>query len=388
MQHKRFITVVYFFAFISIGLTMGALGPSLPSFAANTGSSLKRISSLFIFSSFGYLVGSFLAGRLLVHIRGHRLLAASLLCMATGLALMPLMGNLWLLVLAFFVIGVAQANMDIGENTLLIWLHGQDVAPYMNGLHFFFGVGSLLAPLFVAQSLQWGQSLSYGYWVMAVLIFLPFIFILRLPSPHNPSQDAGHVQRPQPGFMLVGLLIVFFFGSTGAELTFGNWLYTYSLQGNFGNALTSAYLNSAFWAFFTVSRLLGVFVSRKLSAQRMLWIDLIFSLVSLGFLMVFANSRQVFWVSSLAFGFFIATCFPAAMNLAERLGATSSRITSLFFVASSLSGMISPWVVGQWIESRGIRVLPWVVLTNLLLAILAVALISVLTRRGRQQPAF
>ena len=36
------------------------------------------------------------------------------------------------------------------RNPLLVWVHGDEVGPAMNGLHFFFGVGAFLSPIIIA----------------------------------------------------------------------------------------------------------------------------------------------------------------------------------------------------------------------------------------------
>ena len=283
MSQKRLTTLVYFWAFISLGLIAGLLGPSLPSFAENTGSTLRQLSNLFILSALGYLLGSYLAGQLLSKISGHKIMLAALIFIGLGTALLPVIRSLWVLVILFFVIGLAQSNLDVSENTLLIWLHGKAVPPYMNALHFFFGLGSFIAPFFIAQSIRFTNSLNTAFWVMAVIMLVPVFLILRLPSPSAPvinfqSSAESKYQTPR---LLVVLLVLFFFGFVGAEVTFGTWIYTYTLENGFGDAVQSAYLTSAFWGAFTIARLVNVVFARWISVTNMLWITLSGSLVSL-----------------------------------------------------------------------------------------------------------
>lgn len=372
-NQKTFLTVIYFLSFISLGLIAGALGPAIPSFAENTASNLREVSSLFIFSSLGYLAGSFLAGILFHKIPGNRILFIVLIMMGVGIGLIPIVRSLWLLVGILFLIGIAQSNLDVGENTLLIWLHGSKVAPYMNSLHFFFGLGSFLAPLIIAQSLRMTEMINLSFWVMAALIVLPAPFLLRLDSPGNPDfvilpTDSIEKVRPKAGKMIVVLLVLFFLFFTGAELTFANWIYTYSIESGFTNAETGAYLTSAFWGSFMLGRFLGIGLSRKLTNRQIMWIDVLGGILSLIIILILPNSPIVLWVCSIAYGFFIATGFPTGINLAEEVNAVSSRITSYLFIAASISGMTSPWIVGQFIERRGPLVLIWVVLVNLIMA--------------------
>jgi len=59
--------------------------------------------------------------------------------MATMMILVPLIPRLPLLAVVWLILGVGSGALDVGGNTLLIWVHGRQVGPYMNGLHFFFG---------------------------------------------------------------------------------------------------------------------------------------------------------------------------------------------------------------------------------------------------------
>ena len=51
---------------------------------------------------------------------------------------------------------VQGANMGVLDtigNTLLIYAHGDKIGPWMQAMHFHFGLGALLSPLFVRGSM-------------------------------------------------------------------------------------------------------------------------------------------------------------------------------------------------------------------------------------------
>ena len=49
-------------------------------------------------------------------------------------------------VLILFIGGLPAGMISTGGNTLLMWTHGRKAGPYINGLHFSFGLGAFLAP--------------------------------------------------------------------------------------------------------------------------------------------------------------------------------------------------------------------------------------------------
>jgi len=119
---------------VVFGMGVAALGPALPRLAEHTGSTLSRISVVFTAAAAGYLLGSLAAGRLFDRLPGHRVLAAVLVLMAGMAVLIPVAGGVWLLTLLFLFFGVAQGIVEVGSNTLLLWVHTDHAGPYMNAL--------------------------------------------------------------------------------------------------------------------------------------------------------------------------------------------------------------------------------------------------------------
>jgi FHS family Na+ dependent glucose MFS transporter 1 len=163
-------TIGYFTAFVAVGLSASVLGPTLQGLAAQTGSPLGQISLVFTAVSLGYLIGSLGAGRLYDRVAGHPVVAGGLLVAAASFALIPSIPWLWLMVLAMLILGMATGSVDVGGNTLLVWIYGERVGPYMNSLHFFFGVGAFLSPIIIAQVLIWSGGIAWAYRLLAVLM--------------------------------------------------------------------------------------------------------------------------------------------------------------------------------------------------------------------------
>ena len=154
-------TVGYYLAFIVLGLITGVFGPTLPDLARNTQATLNQISIIFAARSIGYLAGSFLSGRLYDRVRGHWIIAAVLLATALAFVLIPVIPLLGLLAAVVFALGIAEGAIDVGGNALIVWVHHDRVGPFMNGLHFFFGIGAFISPIVIAQVvLDWRFSLG------------------------------------------------------------------------------------------------------------------------------------------------------------------------------------------------------------------------------------
>ena len=106
--------------------------------------------------------------------------------------------------LNMFLIGIFVGAADVGGNTLLVWLHGQKVQPYMNGLHFFFGLGAVLSPIIFAQFLRLTENITWGYWTIGLLIIPISFWILCLPSPERPKAHQNYLKTDN-GYLPVTL---------------------------------------------------------------------------------------------------------------------------------------------------------------------------------------
>jgi FHS family Na+ dependent glucose MFS transporter 1 len=82
----------------------------------------------------------------------------------------PVMPALWLLVIVVALNGLSTSSVDVGGNILLIRVHGEKVSPFMNGLHFFFGLGALISPLIVAAVISRTTSINSAYWLITLFI--------------------------------------------------------------------------------------------------------------------------------------------------------------------------------------------------------------------------
>ena len=203
-------TIGYYIAFVGLGLVGASLGPTLPGLAANTHTQLSAISILFTARALGYMGGSIVAGWVYDRRQGHPLVALAIVLMALLMALVPWIGLLWLLVGILLLIGLFEAIMDVGINTLIVWLHRPNVGPMMNALHFFFGVGAFVAPLIVAQVILFSGGISWAYWIFALTLLPIALWIGRLPSPVSVVEE-GKTSGGEIDYLLTGLTILFLF---------------------------------------------------------------------------------------------------------------------------------------------------------------------------------
>jgi FHS family Na+ dependent glucose MFS transporter 1 len=356
-----------FCSFVSLGLTVVALGPALPYLAANTGSTLGAISSLFVAQNVGYILGSFLSGRLYDRLPAGRLMAGAFLVMLPALVLVPLARALALLLALIGILGLLQGAVDVGGNFLILRTPAQGRGVRMNALHMFFGVGALLTPLAMRQAVRWSGGLDWGFRALALLMVAAAILMLRLPAlpQARPAGDDGEA-KPRP--LLVVLVVVVLFLLVGSEGAFGGWIFTYASRRGLADADRAFLLNSLLWLSLTLGRLAGTLLSRRLAPRALVYACLAGCLAAVAALLAWPGSGPVAWAGTAAFGFFMGPLIANLITLAGEALPVSGRMTSLYVVGFSLGGIVLPWLIGQLFEPVGPAALPIVLLACLALA--------------------
>jgi len=360
-------TAAYYAAFVALGTSGAAIGPTLSALARQTSVGLSEISIIFTVTSLGYFIGSQLGGRLYDRWPGHPVMSLSLLLMAAMVALIPLTSSLWMLSAVVLIMGFAQGTIDVGGNALIVWVHRHGVGPFMNGLHFFFGVGSTFAPFLVGQLLILTGGIRWVYWVLSLLMLPVAVFVWSQPSPPDiaASEDEG---QASDDYRLVFLIALFLFLYVGAEFGAGSWIATYVPALNLGDEVLGAYVNSAFWGAFTLGRLLSIPIAAVAKPRTILVGDLLGCFASLAVILIWPGANIALWIGVIGLGLCMASIFPTMFSLAERYLTLTGNITSWIFVGVSSGAMVVPWLIGQLFESRGAQITMIAILISLLLA--------------------
>lgn len=381
-------TLAYFGSFVLLGMAASALGPSLPWLAERTGSEIGTIGFLFTATSLGYMLGSLGGGRGYDRLPGHRLLPLAILITGAGLAAVPYIGSLAALTPLMFFLGLSQGVLDVGGNLLLVWVHRARSAPFLNGLHFSFGLGAMLIPFIVTQALERSGSIAPAFWFMTIYSAFPALMLFRLASPArpgkstppNPARDElqfaeaidgeySAEARPAVSWRLVALISLVFFLYVGAEGGFGAWIFTYTTRVGLGSVTSAGLLTSAFWGGLMFGRLAIIPFSNRLRPETVIVVDFIACAAALLLILLLPASQIALWIGALTFGFFNGPIFPTLLAFAERRMTMSGDASRWFFVGTGAGGMSIPWLLGQLFASAGAQSVMWAILIAIVLGL-------------------
>jgi FHS family Na+ dependent glucose MFS transporter 1 len=365
--HARAQTLVYFASVFGFGAVMVSFGPVLPLLAAQVQTDLATIGLLFTFRALGFFLGSLAGGRVYDRLPGHRLLAAAGLTLAAAFSVVPLVSELWQLLAVMLVLGSAAGLLVVGSNTLVVWVHPDNVGPWMNGLSFFNGIGGFLAPIFLTAFLTTTGEIQGAFFLIAGLIALAAggSWLTASPAIRRTADADGSDSRVRWGVVIPFALVFMLY--VGAEVSFSGWLYTYTLALHPESPANAALLTAAFWAAVSIGRLLAIPLSVRLRPRNFLLIDFLLSLVSLVVILTLSASLPALWIGTIGFGLGMSSLFSIWLTFADRRVKVDGKINGIFFASTALGGMSIPWLCGQVFAARGPRATMLVIFCTLLI---------------------
>jgi FHS family Na+ dependent glucose MFS transporter 1 len=365
----------YFLLFICLGMDMAVVGPALPALAKQTGCSLAAIGLIFFLSAAGGSVGTLLGGWIFDWAPGRLVLGVTQLLSALLLFLVPHIPWLGLLMGLYVVKGIAGGLVNTGANTLLLWTHGKKAGPFINALHFFFGLGSFLSPLLFGLLIGAGGNYSDAFLLLGMFDLLVGVFVLGLLSvptlqqKQPPEEAVGRTGWYLAPIVLAAAFFLFFY--VGAELTFGGWIYTYALTLHLTDAVRAAYLTSIFWLGFTIGRLISIPAAMRFSPRQIIPVALAGCAAFLSLIILVPGSAAVLWITAAGAGFCMAPLWPSGYTLAGQSIRLTARVSGLILLGDSIGGMVLPGLMGLLMERAGAAAMTPVVLGSIAATFLA-----------------
>lgn len=377
-------TLGYYWLIFCLGLN-AVVGPTLLALAAQTHSRLSDMGQLFLAAAIGGTAGTLLGGRLYDRIRGHTVLGTGAVISGLLMLSAPFLRSFGWLLAVMALKGVMDGLINNGVNTLLVWTHRERVSPYMNGLHFCFGLGAFLAPLLVAQVVAIPGAYRWVYAGLAAVYVAAGVSVAAMPgSPRAlPASRERHEASPMGRlpYAVVVTAALFLFFYVGAEVAFGGWIYTYAVKLALAQAAQAAYLTSGFWLTFTVGRLASVPLATRFGPRQIITVALSGCVLFISLLVVFPGSPAALWVSALALGLFMAPVYPSGFTLAVQGLKLTAVASSIILMGDSCGGMLLPWLVGTVLGAVGPRAMVYLVLASLLFD--GVAFVALVRARSR-----
>lgn len=367
-----------FFMFVILGLPSGLLGVAWPSIRDEFRLTNEAIGAILAMGTLGHIISSFVSGRV-VHRWGIYpvLVTGSTLSLVVmgGLALSPT----WLLlVLIYGLWGIASGLMDTSANVFVARYY---TARVMNWMHASFGLGATLGPFLIGAVIALGFSwrAAYASLALLVLLLLAVFAALRTIWPRrsrtarldtgatttSENRGVGLWDTLRIPVIWLSMAIFFFYG--GVEITAGQWSFTLFTESRGATAEAAGVWVAAYWAVFTLGRVLAGFIADRLGGWRLLDLSLLTALI--GILFYAANvNLPISYLGLVLIGFGIAPIFPTLITLTPRYAGEAHAANAMGFqvgitgvgiaVLPSLAGVLAERVdleaIGPYLFAQGV----------------------------------
>jgi fucose permease len=359
-----------FFAFIMVGATDGAVGVLLPGIQAYYHIDKAVVGLLFLASTAGYLLGSFNNGLLIERFGHGRFLILGVVVYLLGAGLVSLGPPFIVLLASFLILGLGVALVDPGLNSYVTSLPRS--VSLLNYLHAFYGVGAWLGPLLAANilALGWGWNSVYLAWFIMSCIAVPGFWLLfrnerneALPLP-DTSATKGNIVFRALRLRVVWVAALFLLFYVGAEVSLGNWGYSFLTEERGNPALLSGWIVSGYWFSLTIGRLALARVAERVGNRRLIQgclVGVVTGLTIAWFVPLQVVTASGLWLT----GFSLGPIFPTMIALMPRLVAARFVPSAIGFLASlsAVGGSLCPWIAGNLAQYVGLwTLLPFVIL--------------------------
>jgi FHS family Na+ dependent glucose MFS transporter 1 len=128
-------------------MVSGMSGPTILDLQLTVGTTFDQITYVIPSRSVGYAMGSLFVGFVFAYLNVQALIAITCGLSAIFLGILPFNRTLWGLIVTFFANGLVNGMLDTGSNLMVLVLWGKENGPFMQALHFSFGLGAFHAPL-------------------------------------------------------------------------------------------------------------------------------------------------------------------------------------------------------------------------------------------------
>ncbi len=266
-----------FLAILSMLMTMlgmsfigGSRGVLVPVFKSEFLVTDSNIGFMFLVSTFGYMIFTYVVGNILETIGNKKTLIIGTFIIMASLVVMIFSPNFIVFTFAYFLNGAGNAFLIFGVNFTTPLFAVAFQAALMNIIHGSYGLGSAfvqrLTGYLISMSIDWRVMLS-GFLAFQFLIL--FLIIIskypNIPKEVKVDPQGAPIINVSP---LKNKIVYFYIFALGfgliGEHGINNWFVNYAKEGfGIGENVGSTYL-SLFFILFTIGRFAGGFLLEKI----------------------------------------------------------------------------------------------------------------------------
>lgn len=310
--------------------------------------SYKIQSLIFPFNSLGQIIIIFFIGYLSDRIQKKFIHLISLTLISISCLFFLHVNEYYLFLMLFFVVGTLASSINFTTDNVISDTFLKKKGIYLNITHMYFGLGALLAPIIFIFLYSKTGNFRMIFLVLTLLSIFTLLLIL-------PIRYSGKVEKTNFSivlnilkqrtfiFVCISLIIV-----AGTQITISSWLPTL-LEKNLGITQKIAnYSLSFFWFTVVIGRILTAYISKKVSAIKLIQVQagLLFIILMIS---GFFNSYYLLIISYILFGIITGGLQPLLIAFAlTRYKRNNGLRLGIIYSNASLGMLLIPTVVGMF----------------------------------------
>ncbi len=366
---------VQYIGFIAVGIIANTIGPLLPAIRSDININYSQGGLLLSGQFVGMLITSLIGGYMMDR-TGKRpfMLGGSAMIIAGLIGCMIARSYMFLYILNL-VTGFGYGIYEVGINALCADSSEQNKGSNMNFVHFFYGLGAILAPLIAMFCTEYLGNWRYCFGLALIPPVIVSILLLRyrieeqcsLQSKSGGVSDEGPSPINSPFLWITGLAMFFY---VGVEVSTGGWITVFWSTHLPESSIPASFTATLFWLSLTLGRLFSGRIADRIGLTRYLLAASCGMLMLTAIWTIIPQGGWTLLIVSLL-GLLCSGMFPTAMAVVTAHFQGKSGMTAAFIlVFSGLSGFIIPAVIGRLADMFGIAVLsPATLLLSALLVI-------------------
>jgi fucose permease len=363
--------ILSFGGLVLLGLGAGASGVLIPSQLTDYHIDKVTFGLSFFGFSAGYLLSGLGNGALVARLGVRTQLTAGVATYVVANAAIGIRPPFVGLVALSLVSGAGAGVIDSGFNAFVSTLPGHTAL--LNYMHAFYGVGALAGPLMASKMLVAGFLWQDVYLALAIvgtplLIGCAFLLPRRVPPPadHEPGAPLARALRLRAVWFAAIFLCLY----VGAEVTVGNWGFSFLTEVRGQGVLLAGSVVSVYWLGLTLGRfLINLIASRAgIGVTGMMY----GCLIGMGVAVLVTWWGPGAGLAIVGFGllgFFLGPVFPTTVAVMPRLAPTRVVPSAIGFLVgmSVVGGAVFPYVAGALAQGVGLgSLMPYLLVLTVL----------------------
>ncbi|QTA37260.1 MFS transporter [Thermosipho ferrireducens] len=322
-----------------ISIVINTLAPLMSTLQESLNISIATSSWIPVVSLFGTTVFSLIISVLMSRIGVKTANNLGFAFILSGSVLFFVSKTISLVLISVFLIGSGTALLFTSLTTLLA--HTKN--PKYGLTHAFFGMGGILAPLFVREIIS--KNIEYNnlylIYAFAVAIFIVWNIFSKFPETRYEKLNFFEIRtilkKPIVYITIISLLLY-----SGSEIGVITWAGNLFLHFGISKVVAASAI-SIFWITYTISRMFSDFLGEVLGEKFLIYVVTITSSITV-FLIIVFKDYHIFWV----LGAIMGPIFPTIQKYANmRLGGREvGLLNGLTYAFTGIGAMLISGIMG------------------------------------------